>query len=164
MEATQILKKNFDLLTEEGEFRLEPVNDYDLNINNNILANIGDILKHQNNNYQIVDSREKDFYLGINKLKGFKEFGTIKGASNIPSKWFLKDRGLSFNNIKVLKEIYDYSELNKEENTIFFCYSGLESSINWFVSYELMQKKNSKLYEGSIFEWIAQGKLLNKNF
>ena len=157
-------KKNFDLLTEEGEFRLEPVNVYDININNNILANIGDILNYQNNNYQIVDSREKDFYLGINKLKGFKEFGTIKGALNIPSKWFLKDRGLSFNNIKVLKEIYDYSELNKEENTIFFCYSGLESSINWFVSYELMQNKNSKLFEGSIFEWIAQGKLLNKNF
>ncbi len=154
-------KKKFDLLTEEGEFKLKPVNDYKININNSILANINDILK---NNYQIVDSREKDFYLGINKLKGFKEFGTIKGALNIPSKWFLKDRGLSFNNIKVIKEIYNYSELNTEENTIFFCYSGLESSINWFVSHELMQQKNSRLFEGSIFEWVAQGKLLNKKF
>ncbi|MAH88471.1 MAG: hypothetical protein CMJ06_00230 [Pelagibacterales bacterium] len=154
-------KKKFDLLTEEGEFKLEPVNNYKININKSILANI-DMLKNKKNNYQIVDSREKDFYLGINKLKGFKEFGTIKGALNIPSKWFLKSRGLSFNDIKVLKKIYDYSELNREEDTIFFCYSGLESSINWFVAHELMKKKNSRLFEGSIFEWLARGELLHK--
>ena len=157
-------KKKFDLLTEEGEFKLEPVNDYDTNIDKTILANINDISNNQKNNYKIVDSREKDFYLGINKLKGFKEYGTIKGAINIPSKWFLRERGLRFNDIKVLKKIYDYYELDTEENTIFFCYSGLESSINWFVSHELMEKKNSRLFEGSIFEWVAEGKLLNKNF
>lgn len=157
-------KKNFDLLTEEGEFKIEPDSDYKININNTILANVNDILKNKNNNFHIVDSREKDFYLGINKIKGFKELGTIKGALNIPSKWFLKNRGLTFNDIKVLKGIYDYSEMNIEEKTIFFCYSGLESSINWFVAHELLQKKNSRLFEGSIFEWVAQGKLLYKKF
>ena len=97
-------------------------------------------------------------------MKGFKEFGTIKGALNIPSKWFLKNRGFSFNDLKVLKEIYNYSNVNAEENTIFFCYSGLESSINWFVSHEIMKKKNSRLFEGSIFEWAAKEKLLYKKF
>ena len=51
-------------------------------------------------------------------------------------------------------------EIDLDENIIFFCYSGLESSINWFVAYELMKNKNSKLYEGSLFDWIAQNKLL----
>ena len=40
-----------------------------------------------------------------------------------------------------------------------FCYSGLESSINWFVSHELMKNKNSKLYEGSLFDWVAKKRI-----
>ena len=124
-----------------------------------ILANVDDILK---NNFQIVDSREKDFYLGINKLKGFGKFGTIKSSINIPSKWFLEGRGLRFNNLNLLKKICDYSEIDLDKNLIFFCYSGLESSINWFVSYELMKNKNSKLYEGSLFDWVTQNKPLYK--
>ena len=88
-----------------------------------------------------------DFYLGINKLKGFSKFGTIESSISIPSKWFLEGRGLSFNNLNLFKKVYNYSEIGLNKNLIFFCYSGLESSINWFVSYELMMNKNSKLYE-----------------
>ena len=62
---------------------------------------------------------EKDFYLGINKLKGFNEYGTLENSINIPSKWFLKERGLSFNNLKVFK-FYDYSKINSDENLYFF--------------------------------------------
>jgi len=155
-------KKKFDIFIEEGEFKLDSVNDYKININKSILATIDDVLKSQYNNYQLIDSREKDFFLGFNKLKRFEKFGTIKGALNIPSKWFLKERGLIFNDIKIVKEIYNHSKINIDQNIIFFCYSGLESSINWFVSYELMKNKNARLYEGSIFDWVAKGKFLYK--
>ncbi len=155
-------KKNFDLFVEEGEFRVEPINNYKAKIDLSIIANSNDIIQSKINNYYLIDSREKDFYLGINKLKGFNEYGTLENSINIPSKWFLKERGLSFNNLKVFKNIYDYSKINFDENFIFFCYSGLESSINWFVSYELMQNKNSKLYEGSLFDWTSKNKPLYK--
>ena len=95
-------------------------------------------------------------------MKGFYEYGTLKNSINIPSKWFLKERGLSFNNLNLFKKIYNYSEINFDKNFIFFCYSGLESSINWFVSYELMKNKSSKLYEGSLFDWISKNKPLYK--
>ena len=80
----------------------------------------------------------------------------------MPSKWFLEGRGFSFNNLNLFKKIYNYSEIDMDKNLIFFCYSGLESSINWFVSYELMKNKNAKLYEGSLFDWVAKNKLLHK--
>ena len=157
-------KKKFDLFVEEGEFKVKPNTSYKAQIDRSILANSNDIIESRKNNYQLVDSREKDFYLGINKLKGFGKFGTIESSINMPSKWFLEGRGLSFNNLNLFKKIYNYSEIDLDENLIFFCYSGLESSINWFVSYELMKNKNSKLYEGSLFDWIAQNKLLYKNY
>ncbi len=155
-------KKEFDLFVEEGEFKVKPNTSYKAQIDRSILANSNDIIESRKNNYRLVDSREKDFYLGINKLKGFGNFGTIESSINMPSKWFLEGRGLSFNDLNLFKKIYNYSEIDLDENLIFFCYSGLESSINWFVSYELMKNKNSKLYEGSLFDWIVQNKLLYK--
>tara|TARA_B100001121_G_C18604142_1_gene580964 strand:+ start:167 stop:1060 length:894 start_codon:yes stop_codon:yes gene_type:complete len=155
-------KKNFDLFIEEGEFKAETISDYKAKIDLSIIANSNDIIQSKTNNYYLIDSREKDFYLGINKLKGFNEYGTLENSINIPSKWFLKERGLSFNNLNVFKNIYNYSKINFDKNFIFFCYSGLESSINWFVSYELMGNKNSKLYEGSLFDWILTNKPLYK--
>ena len=155
-------KKNFDLHIEEGEFTTNTISNYKAKIDRNILAYSSDIIESKKNNYQLIDSREKDFYLGINKLKGFKKYGTLEGSINIPSKWFLKERGLSFNNLKTFKKIYNYKEINLDKNFIFFCYSGLESSINWFVSYELMKNKNSKLYEGSLFDWVTKNQSLYK--
>ena len=155
-------KKNFDLFIEEGEFKVKPSTSYNANIDRSILADSKDIIESRKNNYLLVDSREKDFYLGINKLKGFSSYGTIESSINIPSKWFLEGRGLRFNNLNLFKKVYDYAEIDVDKNFIFFCYSGLESSINWFVSYELIKNKNSKLYEGSLFDWIEKNKLLYK--
>ncbi len=155
-------KKNFDLFIEEGEFKVKPSTSYKANIDRSILADSKDIIDSRKNNYLLIDSREKDFYLGINKLKGFSSYGTIVSSINIPSKWFLEGRGLRFNSLNLFRKIYDYSEIDADKNLIFFCYSGLESSINWFISYELMEDKNSKLYEGSLFDWIEKNKLLYK--
>ena len=155
-------KKKFDLFVEKGEFKVKPNTSYKAQIDRSILANSNDIIESRKNNYLLVDSREKDFYLGINKLKDIGNFGTIESSINMPSKWFLEGRGLSFNDLNLFKKIYIHSIIDIDENLIFFCYSGLESSINWFVSYELMKNKNSKLYEGSLFDWIAQNKLLYK--
>ena len=52
------------------------------------------LLKVLPRNLNLIDSRESDFYLGINKLKAFENFGTLKGATNIPSMWNLESRGL----------------------------------------------------------------------
>ena len=155
-------KKKFDLYIEEGELKVKNISNYVAKIDLSIIANSNDILASKEKNYQLIDAREKDFYLGINKLKGFKEFGTLESSINIPSKWFLKERGLSYNNINTFEKIYSYAGINADEKFIFFCFSGLESSINWFVSYELMKNKNSKLYEGSLFDWVKKNQLLFK--
>ena len=54
---------------------------YKLNINNSIIANFEDVKENIKNNKVLVDSRENDFFHGINKLKNFQEYGTIRGAN-----------------------------------------------------------------------------------
>lgn len=155
-------KKKYTLFIEDGEFEIENFSNYNYKIDETILATTDDIIGNNQGHFQLVDARENDFYLGINKLRGFQEFGTLEKALNVPSKWLLESRSLNFNRINLIKEIFNYSEVDIEKKSIFFCYSGLESSINWFVYYELLQKKGSKLYEGSLFEWVVNGKILHK--
>ena len=155
-------KKKYTLFTEDGEFEIDNFSNYNYKIDETILATTDDIIENNQGHFQLVDARENDFYLGINKLRGFQGFGTLEKALNVPSKWLLESRSLNFNRINLIKEIFNYSDVDIEKNSIFFCYSGLESSINWFVYYELLQKKGSKLYEGSLFEWMENKKILHK--
>lgn len=154
-------KKTESLFVEEGEYDNKITSKYVYKLNNTILANSEDIINNQKNNLPIVDSREADFFLGINKLRSFEKFGTIEKSINIPAKWFLESRGLNFNNKNKINKIFSQVGLPEKENVIFFCYSGLESSLNWFVSHELMKNSKAKLYEGSIFKWNQEKKLLN---
>lgn len=155
-------KKKYGLLIDEGIYEIENKSKYDFKINYNILATSEDVISYQKNELTLIDSRESDFYLGINKLNGFDSFGTIEGAMNIPSKWFLKGRGLEFNDLETIEAIYKKKKINKNNKSIFFCYAGLESSVNWFVAHELNKNKNARLFEGSIFEWISKKKSLHK--
>ena len=154
-------KKTESLFVEEGEYKKEITSKYVYNLNDTILANSDDIINNQENNLPIVDSRETDFFLGINKLNSFKKFGTIEKSINIPSKWFLESRGLKFNSKNKINKIFSQVGLSEKEDVIFFCYAGLESSLNWFVSHELMKNSKAKLYEGSIFKWNQEKKFLN---
>ena len=156
-------KKEFPLLVDEGELYVEDKTNYKYKINTSILAEAAELMDSIVLKKNITDSREVDYYLGINKLDRFKDYGTIDGSINIPSMWNLKDRGLIFNDITTLNKIHNSEKkVLKEKPNIYFCYAGLESSLNWFVSHELLENKNVKLYEGSIFDWPSKKKEVSK--
>ena len=154
-------KKTNSLFIEEGEYTKNASNKYIFKLDKSILASSEEVINNQKANLPIIDSREVDFFLGINKLSDFKKFGTIEGSINIPSKWFLESRGLRFNSKKKADQIFNQVGLNKKDDAIFFCYAGLESSLNWFIAHELMKNSRARLYEGSIFKWDQEKKLIN---
>ena len=131
--------------------------------NYSILANSSAVSENIKNKLQIVDSRERDYYLGINKLLDLDYYGTIPKSINLPSEWLLKNRSLSFNNKNVLKSIFDLVEIKQQQKPIFYCYAGLESSLNWFVAHEILGYKGARLYEGSIFDWTKNDERLLYN-
>ena len=158
-------KSDFPLLTEEGKLGKNKKTNYEFKINNSILAKAKDLKNNISQGKRIIDSREVDFYLGINKINGFSDFGTIESSINIPSMWNLKSRGLSFNSVEILRKIHQ--KVSKNENLkddIYFCYAGLESSLNWFIAHEILKKKDVKLYEGSIYDWKRKNNKLFRNY
>jgi thiosulfate/3-mercaptopyruvate sulfurtransferase len=40
-----------------------------------------------------------------------------------------------------------------DKPTIAYCWSGAQSSLNWYVMHELLGNKNARLYDGSMQEW-----------
>ena len=147
-------KKKYPFKIDEGPMQMIKKSNYKLHINTSIIANFEDVKDNIKFNKVLVDSRENDFFHGINKLKNFQKFGTIRGATNIPSMWNLENRGLKFNNLSVLKKIYKIKNIDgKNDHPIFFCYAGIESSINWFVSSEILKHQKARLYEPSLYEW-----------
>ncbi len=148
-------KKKYPLKVDEGLIPIAKKSNYKFNIDKSILANYEDVKENIKLNRVVVDSRENDFFYGINKLDGFPSYGTIKGSNNIPSMWNLQGRKLQFNENSVLKKIYKIKNINgAKDYPIFFCYAGLESSLNWFVSSEILKHKKSRLYEPSLYDWV----------
>ena len=148
-------KKKHPLKIDEGDMPLIEKSSYKLNINLNILADYEDVKENIKLKKALIDSRENDFFYGINKLEYIQKFGTIKGSKNIPSMWNLENRKLKFNNTKILKKIYEIKKINgNNDYPIFFCNAGLESSLNWFVSSEILKHKKSRLYDASLYDWI----------
>ena len=125
-------------------------------LNKKIYATEEDVYENQKNQLTLVDSREKDFYLGINKLEGFDYFGTLEGSLNLPIMWNMKSRGLYFNDYEKIRSIYKHLKIKNENKPIFYCYSGLESSLNWFVAHEILLYKNARLYNDSLFGWTKK--------
>ncbi len=129
------------------------------NLNNNILANKKDVIELLNKTGYLVDARPSDMYLGINMDFPALRNGTLPEAINIPNAWMLRNKTLYFQDLEILQNIYNFSEINKKEGVISFCNAGLESALSWFVMSELLNYPNNKLYESSIAEWSLEESL-----
>lgn len=149
--------KKWDHDTDTG-IRINNNKSYKSKVNYSILADKFDVLYNIKNKLTLVDSRETDYYLGINKLRNFPYYGTLVSSINLPSKWVAKDRGMSFNKIETISKIFSMNIIKNNNKPIFFCYAGLESSINWFIAHEILGFKEATLYEGSLFDWSVNYK------
>ena len=129
------------------------------NVNNDIYADKDDVLLYLNKKQQLIDARSSDKYLGINSSSDSMRKGTIPGAINIPNIWLLKNNTLYFHNKDNLKKIFDFSGIKSNEPLISFCDAGLESALMWFVSSEILENPNAKLYESSLSEWSVDTSL-----
>ncbi len=154
--------KNWSNDTDTGE-NIPTVENYVANPDYSILANTSYVSNHTKKNLQIVDSRERDYYIGINKLSDLEYYGTIPKSINLPAEWLMLNRSLNFNDKNTLSNIFDFVGIKRDKNPIFYCYSGLESSLNWFVAHEILGYKEAKLYEGSIFDWTKNNERLLYN-
>ncbi|MBL29166.1 MAG: sulfurtransferase [Rhodospirillaceae bacterium] len=102
-----------------------------------------------------VDLRATDYFLGVNREPITARPGTLPGALNLPLTWLTVDRGLVFRTGHDLDTLFAAAGVPTTGRVIYFCNSGLESSLGWFVAHELMGNDEAVIYDGSLAEWSA---------
>lgn len=119
-----------------------------------MLVNITDVKSSiDNQNTVLIDSREKERYLGIREPID-KIAGHIPGAVNYPwqevtdSKGYILPLSEQRKRWETLKSVEDLKEI------IVYCGSGVTACVN-LLSLELAGIKGSKLYAGSWSDWIS---------
>ncbi|MBC8337677.1 MAG: sulfurtransferase [Alphaproteobacteria bacterium] len=119
-----------------------------------LLATAGDVKKAlAGNGTALLDSRPNDQYLGINKSGSVKRSGTLKGAINVPGKWTTVNDGGKFRTADVLRRLYASAKAPTDSKAIMFCNTGHWASLGWFVHFELLGNKQTKMYDGSMADW-----------
>ena len=102
----------------------------------------------------LLDCRTEHEYSGLRHKKGAKKAGKIPtsvylGWSNTVS----QGKSHKFLAIDQLKEIYENTITDKDQEIVVYCHSGVRSSHATFVLTQLLGYKNVRNYEGSWTEW-----------
>jgi thiosulfate/3-mercaptopyruvate sulfurtransferase len=107
----------------------------------------------------LLDHRPNNQFVGVNRHRLAKRYGTIPGATNLPENWITKGGGGTFRRPAELAKLYSAVGSDPKARQINFCNTGHWASLGWFVSHELMSNKESKMYDGSMIEWAADKSL-----
>jgi len=123
-----------------------------------ILATADDVQKAIAEGEQIVNPLSQDVYLGLKLKKGVvPKRGHIASAKNMPFDVLVNTspKGASFYTLDQLKQIASAVGFDASKPVITHCNTGHIASLGWFVSYELLGNKQTRLYDGSMEEWSA---------
>lgn len=106
---------------------------------------------------QLVDSRNLDFYLGVNKRSYVRKKGHIPGAKVFPNELLTRaDAGEVFMDSEDLQQMAEQLGIDTDAPIITYCNSGQLASASWFVFSELLGNKKVKLYDGSMHQWSLE--------
>ncbi len=125
---------------------------YELTLDNSLLVD-SNYIKENQNNAQIIDSRNTNKYFGTKKDINIKKFGHIPSAkSSYYKDKFLDDFILRSDN--ELDDIFILGlELERDRDLIVYGDDKFTASMNWFILYKKLGFLNAKIYDGSFKEW-----------
>ncbi|MBL4653375.1 MAG: sulfurtransferase [Flavobacteriales bacterium] len=115
---------------------------------------ISSVLK--NEDWTIIDARSIEEHMGQIFSKNCKKKGRIPGS--LPLDWsysvnYHEDQ--KFKSFEELTKIFEVKGVNKEDNIITYCRSGVRSAHTTFVLTELLGYPNAYNYDGSWLEWSS---------
>lgn len=107
---------------------------------------------------QIVDARPTPFYLGLAKKPIVGQAGHIKGAVNLPNdlRTISKSDGTHLLSPAEYTAIFKHLDINAHKPTITYCNTGHLAAGAWFVISEVMKNPDTRLYDGSMYEWTTE--------
>ena len=138
-----------ELATESGDAEAPAAKPFTARLRPELIASAADVAAAA---AALVDNRESDQFVGVNRSGAAARAGTIPGAGNVPISWLTRPDG-RFQDRALLGEIAAATALTAEGPVITFCNTGQMASLGWFVGHELLGNDEVRLYDGSMAEW-----------
>lgn len=100
----------------------------------------------------LIDARPVSFFLGKEKAPNAAAYGHIPGAVNVDSAEFYDAKT---NRLKPAQELAAIAQALPAGPAVSYCNTGHWAATDWFVLSELLGRKDTKLYAGSMVEWTS---------
>ncbi len=122
------------------------------------VASSADVAAAIDTKTQIVDARPTPFYLGLVKKPTVGQAGHIKGAVNFPPdvRTLSKDETTHLLSPDEYTAIFKHLDLAPQKPSITYCNTGHLAAGAWFVISEVMKNPDTRLYDGSMYEWTTE--------
>ena len=137
---------------QKGEVKPQ-AKEFAVNLRQDMLLSVDDVKTALDKGVTMVDMRDPDQFLGINKSGAVKRPGTLPGAVNLPNAWMTENNGGAYRKPETLQQLYEYAQLSIGGEQIYFCNTGHLATIGWFANSELLGNKDAKMFDGSLAEW-----------
>ncbi|MEN9772242.1 MAG: hypothetical protein RJA58_885 [Pseudomonadota bacterium] len=103
--------------------------------------------------FVLTDSRNEDYFTGVEKHSAQARAGTLPGAKNFDhEEWFQLNTGKLLPKPQ-LEKLAKEAGLITNDEVITFCNTGHWSATTWFVLSEILGQKNVRLYPESSIAW-----------
>jgi len=122
-------------------------------VDNSILALASDVETIEGKGgATLVDARPATFFSGKEKAPASKAYGHIPGALNIDSAQFYDAKT---NRLKPKAELASIANRVPAGPAVSYCNTGHWAATDWFVLHELLDRKETRLYAGSMVDWTS---------
>jgi thiosulfate/3-mercaptopyruvate sulfurtransferase len=100
----------------------------------------------------LIDARPNSFFSGKEKAPASQAYGHIPGAVNIDSAKFYDSET---NRLKPKAELTAIADSVPAGPAVSYCNTGHWAATDWFVLHELLGRKETRLYAGSMVDWTS---------
>lgn len=122
-------------------------------VDKSVLAEAGDVETIESiGGVTLVDARPGSFFFGKEKAPASQAYGHIPGALNLDSAEFYDSKT---NRLKPKAELATIANAVPAGPAVSYCNTGHWAATDWFVLHELLGRKESRLYAGSMVEWTS---------
>jgi len=122
-------------------------------IDKSILAEAGEVEAIEGKGgATLVDARPASFFYGKEKAPASQAYGHIPGALNVDSAQFYDPKT---NRLKPKAELAAIANAVPMGPAVSYCNTGHWAATDWLVLHELLGRKATRLYAGSMVEWTS---------
>jgi thiosulfate/3-mercaptopyruvate sulfurtransferase len=100
----------------------------------------------------LVDARPASFFFGKEKAPASQAYGHIPGALNVDSAGFYDPKT---NRLKPKAELAAIANTLPAGPAVSYCNTGHWAATDWFVLHDVLGRKETRLYAGSMVEWTS---------